>query len=138
MAWVVAPMLRLSLYVFVGSCYQVVDIDKASLRRLVAPAVHVICRDAARAYQRHHGVSRFAPQQPPVQLAFADRLPSCSRSPAAAAGAPSVHLWVLQAAAGGPEKVTDDLREAGLIPKGVHRWEPEHTWVSAWISAPAP
>lgn len=86
-------------------------------------------RDAARAYMRHHKANRFGPQQPPVQVFFADGMPSCSRTANAAAagggsaaGGPSLFLWVLRAVAGDAEKVTDDLREAGLVPKSVSRW----------------
>jgi hypothetical protein len=71
---------------------------------------------------RHHKSNRLGPQSPPVHVSFASSLPACSRAAAAAASAPSVHLWVLRAVAGDAEKVTDDLREAGLIPKSVSRY----------------
>lgn len=71
---------------------------------------------------RHHKANRLSPQALPMQVSFASSLPACSRSAAAAASAPSVYLWVLRAVAGDAEKVTDDLREAGLIPKSVSRW----------------
>jgi len=84
-------------------------------------------RDAARAYMRHHKANRFGPQQPPVQVFFADGMPSRTATAAAAgggsaAGSPSLFLWALRAVAGDAEKVTDDLREAGLVPKSVSRW----------------
>jgi hypothetical protein len=77
---------------------------------------------------RHHKSNRLGPQSPPVQVSFASSLPACSRAAAAAAAAPSVYLWVLRSVAGDAEKVTDDLREAGLIPKSVSRY----VWMLLW------
>jgi hypothetical protein len=70
---------------------------------------------------RHHKSTRLGPQSPPVQVFFASSMPSCSRS--AAAAPPSVYVWALRSVAGDAEKVTEDLREAGLVPKSVSRCE---------------
>ena len=69
---------------------------------------------------RHHKANRLGgPQSPPVQVFFPSSMPACSRS--AAAPSASVFVWALRSIAGDAEKVTDDLREAGLIPKSVSR-----------------
>jgi hypothetical protein len=105
-----------------GGCMAALTVILLSAAAALLPSPP--CSDAARVYMRHHKSTRLAPQSPPLQVAFASSLPACSRSAAAAAagaGGASNFLWVLTAVAGGAEKVTDDLREAGLIPKSVSR-----------------
>eukprot|EP00879_Flechtneria_rotunda_P012773 GHRR01013337.1.p1 GENE.GHRR01013337.1~~GHRR01013337.1.p1 ORF type:complete len:572 (+),score=190.44 GHRR01013337.1:396-2111(+) len=75
--------------------------------------------DAAKAYLRHNGSTRFGLGRLPLKLVFTDRLPRGSKQVSAAV--PSVYIWATKEAVGDAESITDQLRDVGMQLQHVHR-----------------